>query len=106
MTSLLNVAKIAADIVLGLKSYKKFQQASMKSNKQVADAKSAVKEVKFQLDSLDHLFGGFGGVDKGPKGAAISDALKLVRGADALLDEAKQKLYDAQDLMREVDWEK
>lgn len=106
MPSLLKVAKATADIVLGLRNFKKFQVASMKANKETSEVKDSLKEVRFQLDSLSSLFGGFGGPHQTPKGAAVHDALRSIREADDLIDQAKRKLYEAQDRMREIDWEK
>jgi exonuclease VII small subunit len=101
MTSLLNVAKIAADIVLGLKSYKKYRTALTKAHKQVFEAENAIKEVKFNLESLTHTFNSSTG-----KGGKANDALKMVREAMALLNQADAKLVAANETMNEVDWEK
>lgn len=104
--SLLKIAKEAADVVLGLRSYKKFQAESMKAGKKIYEAEDAIKETRFHLESLSSVFGGFGGSQKTPKGQAVEESLKLIREADSLIDQAKKKLRDSQERMRQVDWEK
>jgi hypothetical protein len=99
--SILNVAKTAADSVLGLKSYKRFQAFTTKTFRSIYATETDMKEVKFNLESITHTFGTSAG-----KGAKANDALKMVRGAQEHLKQADEALRAASDSMREIDWEK
>lgn len=101
MTSLLKVAKIAADIVLGLKSYKKYRTAETKAFKQIGDTDAAIKDLKFHLESLTHTFN-----SATPKGVKALEALKMVRSAQDHLNQTDVKLQAVTAAMNEVDWEK